>query len=79
MLWDVEDAWGRFKTIQDTKVCDVDTLLSAGALGASHSAGVVSMDRGFAPPKQMHDELRATMQTLRLGASYTLVKVPPIK
>ena len=55
MLWDVEDAWGRVKTIEDIKVCDVDTLLSAGALSASLSAGVASMDRGFVPPKQMHD------------------------
>ena len=77
MLWDVEDAWGRVKTIEDLSVCEVDTLLSAGALGASLSAGVVSMDWGFVPPKQMHDELRATMQPLRLSGPATApVKVP---
>ena len=80
MLWDVEDAWGRVKTIEDISVCEVDTLLSAGALGASQSASVVSMDWGFVPPKQIHDELRATVQTLRLSRPATpLVEVPPIK
>ena len=71
MLWDVEDARGRVKTSEDIKVCVVDTLPSAGASRASLSAGVVSMDRGFVPPKQMHDVLRATMQTLRLSGPVT--------
>ena len=79
MPQDVEDTWRAGETIEDVSVCEVDTKLSAGAFGALLSAGVVSMEDWGFPLKQMPDERRAIMQTLRLsGPATPFVMVPPV-